>query len=318
VETQDDGQALTASLERVPNCIPLAHVLHRNIRSHHRPMENRLNIRAWLLAACGTLVLQGSIAAARADTLDDIKKKGEMVVGMEAAYVPYEFFKDGKIIGYDCDIAQKIADKIGVKVTFVDTEWNGIIPALYAHKFDVIMSAVTMTKERAEKVSFSMPYGDASVMILLRANDNSIKVADDLSGKPVGSQLGSAPSQVASRFDTKLKAEGKPGFAELKLYDHFPEAYLDLANHRTDAVLNSLSTLQVVMKDQPGKYRMIGGVQDLKAYFGLAFRKDDAALTKLANGVLAEMKSNGELSALQTKWFGATMDSPNEVPAVLP
>jgi polar amino acid transport system substrate-binding protein len=277
-----------------------------------------LNFRAWLVAACGTLVLQGLVVSARADTLDDIQKKGEMIVGMEAAYVPYEFFKDGKIIGYDCDIAQKIADKIGVKVTFVDTEWNGIIPALYANKFDVIMSAVTMTKERAEKVSFSMPYADASAMVLLRANDTADKTAEDLSGKPVGVQLGSAHAQVATRFQDKLKSEGKPGFSEIKLYDHYPEAYLDLSNHRTDAVINSLSTLQVVMKEQPGKYRMIGGVQDIKAYFGLAFRKDDAALTKLANGVLADMKADGELSALQTKWFGGTMDTPNEVPATLP
>lgn len=275
-------------------------------------------MRAWLFAACAAMLFHGFTPAAKADTLADIRKNGVMVVGMEVAYVPYEFFKDGQITGYDCDIAQKIADKIGVKVRFVDTDWSGIIPALYAKKFDVIMSAMTMTKERAEKVSFSMPYGDASVMIFLRANDTSIKTAEDLSGKTIGSQLGSAPAQVAQRFEAKLKSEGKPGFVDLKLYEHFPEAYLDLANHRTDAVLNSLSTLQVVMKEQPGKFRMIDGVQDIKAYFGLAFRKDDANLTDIANTVLAEMKADGELATLQKKWFGATMDSPNTVPAVLP
>jgi polar amino acid transport system substrate-binding protein len=277
-----------------------------------------LNFRAWLIAACGTFVLHGAIASARADTLDDIKKKGEMVVGMEAAYVPYEFFKDGKIVGYDCDIAEKIAAKIGVKVSFLDTDWAGIIPALYAHKFDVIMSGMTMTAERAKRVSFSMPYGDASVMVFLLANNTTIKTAADLSGKTIGSQLGSAPAVVAQKLDAKFKAEGKPGLADIKLYEHFPEAYLDLANHRTDAVLNSLSTLQVVMKEQPGKFRMIGGVQDIKAYFGLAFRKDDERLTKIANEVLGEMKANGELAKLQEKWFGGTMESPNEIPAVLP
>ncbi len=277
-----------------------------------------MNFRAWLIAACGTFVLHGAIASARADTLDDIKKKGEMVVGMEAAYVPYEFFKDGKIVGYDCDIAEKIAAKIGVKVSFLDTDWAGIIPALYAHKFDVIMSGMTMTAERAKRVSFSMPYGDASVMVFLLANNTTIKTAADLSGKTIGSQLGSAPAVVAQKLDAKFKAEGKPGLADIKLYEHFPEAYLDLANHRTDAVLNSLSTLQVVMKEQPGKFRMIGGVQDIKAYFGLAFRKDDERLTKIANEVLGEMKANGELAKLQEKWFGGTMESPNEIPAVLP
>ena len=281
-------------------------------------MENRLKFRAWLIAACATLAVQGVVASARADTLDDIKKKGEMVVGMEAAYVPYEFFKDGKIIGYDCDIAQKIADKIGVKVSFIDTDWAGIIPALYAHKFDVIMSGMTMTAERAQKISFSQPYGDASVIILLRTNETGIKTADDLSGKTIGTQLGSAPAVVAKKFEDKLKAAGKPGFADMKLYEHFPEAYLDLTNHRTDAVLNSVSTLNVLMKEQPGKYKTISGVMDIKAYYGLAFRKDDERLTKLANDVLTEMKTSGELAKLQTKWFGTTMDSPDTIPAVLP
>ncbi len=214
-------------------------------------------------------MLLPALVPAKADTLADIKQKGEMVVGMEVAYVPYEFYQDGKIIGYDCDIAQKIADKIGVKVRFVDTEWAGIIPALYASKFDAIMSAMTMTKDRAEKVSFSMPYSEATTMVLLRANDHATKTAADLAGHAIGSQLGSAPAQVAQRLDDAMKKAGKPGFTDIKLYEHFPEAYLDLANHRTDGVFNSLSTLQVVMKQQPGIFRMIGGVQEIKAYDGL-------------------------------------------------
>ena len=70
---------------------------------------------------------------------------------MEVAYVPYEFFKDGKIIGYDPDIAGLMVPNIGAKAQFIDTAWSGIIPALYAKKFDCIISAMTITKERAEK-----------------------------------------------------------------------------------------------------------------------------------------------------------------------
>jgi len=278
-------------------------------------LENFLKIRTWLLAACATILL---IGAARADAIDDMKKKGEMVVGMEVAYVPYEFFKDGEIVGYDCDIARKIAAKIGVKAVFIDTDWSGIIPALYAHKFDVIMSGMTMTKERAEKVYFSMPYGDASMMIFLRADESRIKGPEDLSGMVVAATLGSAGAGVIERFNAHLKSEGKPGFSDIKLFEHYPEAYLELSNHRADAVLNSLSTLAVVMRDQPGKFKMIGGIQDLKAYFGLAFRQQDGRFRDLANETLAEMKKSGELDALQVKWFGTTMVTPNEIPPVLP
>jgi len=256
--------------------------------------------------------------SAYANTLDDVKKRGEMVVGMEAAYVPYEYFDAGKIVGYDCDLAKAVADKVGVNVRFVDTAWDGIIPALYAGKFDVIMSAMTITKERTQKVSFSMPYGDASNMLLLRASGDPVTTADELGDHGVGAQLGSAGAQVARDFEAKLKGEGKPGYTDLKLYDHYPEAYLDLQNHRIDAVVNSLSSLDVVMKDQPGKYRMIGGIQVIKAYFGMAFRKDDTAMQTAVNEVLAAMKADGSLATLQTKWFGTTMDTPNVMPSMLP
>src|SRR5260221_14065116 len=107
------------------------------------------------LSAVSVLV---SASVASADILDDIKKKGEMVVGMEVAYVPYEFFKDGEVMGYDVDLTRRFADKLGVKGKFVDTEWAGIIPALLASKFDVIISGMTIPPERGQQVNCSMHY----------------------------------------------------------------------------------------------------------------------------------------------------------------
>ena len=184
--------------------------------------------------------------------MDEVKQRGTLIVGMEVAYVPYEFFKDGKIIGYDPDIIEHIVSKLGVKAQLVDTAWNGIIPALYAKKFDVIISAMTITKERAEKVLFSMPYADASNAILLRSGEDRIKTADDLSGKIVGVQMGSAAAGIIKTFEAKLKDKGKPGYADVKQYQHYPEAYQDLINKRIDAVVNSKSTMMVVMRDAPG------------------------------------------------------------------
>ena len=277
-------------------------------------------LRRTVLRGAGTAALLGlaGTRGARADTLDEVKKRGTLVVGMEAAYVPYEFFKDGKIIGYDPDIIDTFIPKLGVKVQLVDTAWNGIIPALYAKKFDVIVSAMTITKERAEKVLFSMPYADASNVILLRAGEDRIKAADDLSGKTVGVQIGSAAAGIIKTFEDKLKAAGKPGYADVKQYEHYPEAYQDLLNKRIDAVVNSKSTMLVVMKDAPGRFKMIGGVSDITAYFGMAFRKEDGALRDFVNGQLAQLKSDGTLAKLQEKWFGATMETPNTVPDILP
>jgi polar amino acid transport system substrate-binding protein len=269
-------------------------------------------------ASTASILSMASIGRARADTLDEVKKRGTLIVGTEAAYVPYEFFKDGKIIGYDPDIADVVVPKIGAKAEFIDTQWSGIIPALYAKKFDCIISAMTITKERAEKVLFSMPYADASNVILLRADEARIKTADDLSGKIVGVQLGSAAAGIIKVFEAKLKAAGKPGYGDVKQYEHYPEAYQDLLNKRTDAVVNSRSTMMVVMRDAPGKFKMVEGVTDITAYFGMAFRKEDTALRDFVNTQLAAMKQDGTLGKLQEKWFGGTMDTPNTVPEILP
>jgi polar amino acid transport system substrate-binding protein len=259
-----------------------------------------------------------SAPVAQATTLDDVKKKGELVIGMEVAYQPYEFFKDGEVIGYDVDIANRFAKSLGIKVKFVDTEWAGVIPALLTKKFDVILSGMTITSERAQKVNFSMTYAEATSVVLVRLDDTSIKTVDDIAGKKVGAQLGSAADKVAKDFETQLKAKGKPGYTDYKLYEHYPEAYVDLSNKHIDAVVNSLSTLQVLIKEQPGKYRTVAGIQNIQAFFGMAFRKDDTDFLKFVNDQFAEMKANGELAALQKKWFGDVMETPNQVPEVLP
>ncbi len=276
-------------------------------------------LRRSLLIGSATVAGLGllPVGVARADTLEEVKKRGILKVGTEAAYVPYEFVKDGKIVGYDPDIIEIMVKNLGVKADIVDTAWAGIIPSLYANKFDCIISAMTITKERTEKVLFSMPYAEATVVLLLRADEARIKSATDLSGKTIGVQLGSAGAGVVKAYEEKLKAAGKPGYVEVKQYEHYPEAYQDLINNRVDAVANSKSTMMVVMKDAPGKFKLIEVVSDITAYCGMAFRKEDAALRDFVNAQLAQLKSDGTLAKLQEKWFGATMATPNTVPDTL-
>ena len=265
---------------------------------------------------CGVAALL-SVSAARADTLDDIKSRGELVVGMEVAFRPYEFVQDGKPVGYDCDIANKLAESLGVKAKFVDTAWNGIIPALYTKKFDIVISGMAMTKERAARIQFSMPYSESGPIVLTRADNTTIHSQDDLSGRAVGTQLGSSTEVFGNALDAKLKAAGRPGFSGFRMYDHFPEAYIDLTNKRIEAVLIGKVSALTLMQAQPGKYA-INGSMGITSYTGMAIRKDDATLAAAANKLLAAMKSDGSLAALQMKWMGATMDTPNTVPDNLP
>jgi polar amino acid transport system substrate-binding protein len=279
-------------------------------------MLRRTLLRA--AGAAGVVTLATPLGARADDIIATIKGRGTLIVGVEAAYVPFCFFKDGKIVGYDPDITALGAAQLGVTLQEVDTAWNGIIPALYEKKFDCIISGMTITKARSEKVLFSMPYADASNVMFLRADDMRFKDGDDMSGKVVGVQLGGAAANVVANFELKLKGKGLAGYKEVKQYEHYPEAYQDLLNKRLDVVVNTVSTLIVVMHDAPGKFKILPGVSDIKAYFGMAFRKEDIALQQVFNTLLGTMKQDGRLAALQKQWFGTTMETPNTVPAVLP
>lgn len=256
--------------------------------------------------------------AATADTLDDIKSRGELVVGMEVAYKPFEFFQDGQVVGFDVDVAKHVADALGVKLKTVDAAWAGILPALLEKKFDVVLSGMTITGDRMKKVSFSQPVAVGSVVFLVRKNDDKITKAEDVSGKIVATQLGSIGDRVAKQFQAKLTAAGKPGYSNFKLYDAFPEAYLELGTGRVDAVAGALPVLQSVVAERPGRYKIVSGIQDIEAYLGMAVRKEDESLLKFVNEQIQVLKRSGKLAQLQLKWFGGSQSVPDAIPANLP
>src|SRR5258706_1429994 len=120
-------------------------------------------ILAFLLALCAH-----AAHAAESPTLDAIKQRGELRVGLEAGYMPFEMLdKGGEIIGFDIDLAHHMARKLGVKLNVVNQGWDGIIPALLTGKFDVTLGGMTITAERARKVEFCDPYITIGQTVLL-------------------------------------------------------------------------------------------------------------------------------------------------------
>ena len=135
-------------------------------------------------------MLVPKFAYAASKSLSDVKASGVLQIGCEATYPPFTFRDAGKIVGYDVDLANLMCASLGVKPEFIDTQWSGVIPALYAGRFDVIMSSMSYRKERLKKVAFSIPYAEASQAMLIRADDASkIISVKDLSGKVHGVKL---------------------------------------------------------------------------------------------------------------------------------
>ena len=273
--------------------------------------------RRTLVGSLGaSLLMTGSRTAFAAPvTLEALKKAGEVRVGCEAAYVPFTYRDTaGKIIGFDVDFATRMFEPIGVKPLFIDTQWSGVIPALYAGRFDMVPT-MSYTKERLERVLFSIPYADASQALLIRSADkDKIKTIADMSGKVLGIKLGSPGETLKTKLEAQLKAERGTGFKDVKTYDDHPAAYLALAQGSVDGVLNTVPTLSVVLRDRPGVYAMVQNVGGSN-WHGYAFRKEDTELAEFMNGRITTMKGNGELAALQDKWFGFRMNLADQIPS---
>ena len=261
-----------------------------------------------------------SASAHSADLLDRIKADKAITIATEARYAPFESVENGKIVGYDVDLMNHILSKNlpGVEVKQLDLPFQGILPGLDAKKFDFVVTAVTVNKQRMDHFAFTVPIAESTVALLKRDSDSTINTLEDLSGKVVGSQAGSGQLQVLQAFDEKLKASGKPGIKEIKQYVSFDEAYADLANKRLDGVAQSLANLGPLIKTRPGVFTTLKPMLGPTTYFGWVGRQgdDSATLVKLFSDGISEANRDGTMKALQQKWFGFVMDVPaDQMPA---
>lgn len=240
-------------------------------------------------------------------TIQQIKERGTLDVGMNAAYPPFEFRKGGKIVGFDPDLIKILAKSLGVKPNMIDTDWGGVIPSLYAGKFDTIISAMTVTEERADAVLFTQPYAEATMTFLTREDRSDIRVASDLEGKVIATQGGSAGQTAVEAWQNDGHS-----FKDVKYFQDMPLAYEALQAGRVDAVVDALPTELVFMKSHPG-YKTVPGFGP-KSYFAIAVRKDSADLCRAFDNQLTKLKENGKLAELQEKWFGNEMTTPDAPP----
>ncbi|EKS71390.1 MULTISPECIES: transporter substrate-binding domain-containing protein [Caballeronia] len=281
-------------------------------------MNKRL--RHLLAALTGALALNAaapSLAHAE-DLLARIKSNKEITIATEARYAPFEYVDNGKIVGYDADLMAYVLKSLpDVKVKQLDLPFQGLLPGLDAKRFDVVVTAVTVNKDRADHFAFTVPVADATTGVLTRSADTSIKAPNDLNGKVVGSQTGSAQLQALMALDKKLKEAGGPGIKQIKQYVAFDEAYADLAVGRLDAVAQSVANLGPLLKSRPGVFAVLPQTIGPKSYFAWVARKDadSAALLKLFSDGIARANSDGTMKKLQEKWFGSTMDVPATLPA---
>lgn len=264
-----------------------------------------------MLAVCAASAV--SLGAHAEDQLAKVKQAGELVVGTEMQFAPFDFLENGQQAGFNKDLFAEVGKELGVKVRFIDLPWPSVLPGLEAGKFDMVGGPLTMTKARAERYAFSLPVADATDALLKRANDAGLKTSADISGKVVGAGKSSAQLEQLKTYIATL-----PKPPEVREYVDNNQAYADLAAGRIAAVANSLTNIAYVAKQRPDTFAVVQPAFGAKVYFAYCLRKDadSKPLLDAFNAALVKLNKDGRLAALQKKWFGTAMDVPTTEPTL--
>lgn len=231
-----------------------------------------------------------------ANTLEKVQKTKKILIGVDDTYPPMEFKDDSnKLVGFDVDVAEAVAKKLGVTIEWMSTSWDGIFTSLSSKRFDVIHSSVSITDERKETMIFTDPYITGGTAIYVKKGNTNIKTSDDLKGKVVGVQAQTTADEVV----TKLGAT-----KEIKKYTGMTEAFLDLENGRVEAVVSDPMVGNYYVSKQPDKFDAPKS-NLTEEPIGVAFRKEDTQLRDAYNKAMSELKADGTLSSISKKWFGS-------------
>ncbi|PKK40016.1 hypothetical protein ABB02_00810 [Clostridiaceae bacterium JG1575] len=265
-------------------------------------MKNMMKKIPALLMAL-TLVVSAAAcsnsAAAGKDRLAQVQETKKLKVGMETTYPPMEFTDEkGSTIGFDVDLMAAIAQKLGVQMDVVPTDFAGITEGLAANRFDVIASGMNITEKRKESVLFSDPYIDAvGLSLILRPEEKDVKKFSDLAGKKIGLQQGSTADEWA---------RSQSNLGEVKEYLSISEALLDLSAGRIQAVVTDNVVGAYYIKKDPKNYQMPKELLEAGP-LGIAIPKDAPELKAQIDAALKTLKAEGTLANLSEKWFGTNI-----------
>jgi len=257
-----------------------------------------------LLCSCILLSLVAVCAFAGDGSWERVKKGGKLAIGLDDAFPPMGYRQaDGKLVGFDIDAAEEVGKRLGIKIEWQPTAWEGVIHSLDAKKFDCIWNGMTITPERAKEVAFTKPYIMDGQIAVVNFKEKRFKGLKDLKGVKAGTQKGSSGLEAVKKLPTAP--------AELKEYEDYPKALLDLEAGRIDVVVVDNVTGRDMIAKRPGKFKILPGMIS-KEPFGVAFRKDDAGLREKVQQTLDKMVKDGSLAKISRKWFAEDITNPKK------
>ncbi|HEX6461847.1 MAG TPA: basic amino acid ABC transporter substrate-binding protein [Candidatus Saccharimonadales bacterium] len=215
-----------------------------------------------------------------------------LVIGTDATFEPLEYVdENNKLAGYDIDLANKLGEELGAKVTFKNIPWDDIFKALEDKEVDMIISSVTITDERKKLYDFSESYLNAGQIIMTQKDNTTITSAESLKGKRIAVQEQTTNETEALKYTS----------SELVIrYPDFIQAVKALVDGKADAILSELSGAKKIITDNPTLKIASEPITD--EYYGVVFRKGDTNRQKI-NKALSTLKANNTLTDLKEKWL---------------
>ncbi len=250
---------------------------------------------------CLTMVLFLALAALPAfaedgDLLSRIQQKGEIVIATEGAWAPWTYHDENDtLVGFDVEVAQAIAAKLGVTATFVETEWDGIFAGLDAQRYDIAANGVEITDERSEKYDFSTPYGYIRTALVVRGDNDTIHSFEDLNGKKT-------TNSIASTYMILAESYGATAVG----VDTLDQTIQMVLSGRADATLNAEVSVYDYLSVHPDANIKIVALTEEASQVALPVRKGEDSATLLAaiNQAIEELANEGELTRISEKYFG--------------
>lgn len=250
-----------------------------------------------VLTACGTT--QKSAQPAKQETqsknlLEKIKAEGKIKIGTEGTYAPFTYHDGaGKLTGFDVEIAEEVASRLGVKAEFIETQWDGMFAGLDSNRFDLIANQVGITPERQVKYDFSESYIVTKPVLIVRNDNDTIKTFDDLKGKKSAQSLTSNLLDIAKSYG-----------AEIVGVEGFNQAIDLLTSKRADATVNDKLSYLDLKKQKPDSPLKVVAEIDAPVKNGFMFRKGNKELVEAINQAISDMKNDGTYLSISQKYFG--------------
>ena len=248
-------------------------------------------------AALAALMIVGGSAIATA------KEWTKVRIATEGAYAPFNYVTpDGELAGFDVDIAKALCAEMKVECTIVKQDWDGMIPALLARKFDAIVAQMSITEERKKRVAFTDKYSNIGTRALVRKGSGIEVTEAGLAGKKIGVQR----ETIQDKFLTAKFGN----VAEIVRYPSQDEANLDMVAGRVDMLFaDPVSLEQNLLKGQWGKdFEFVGPEFRDPEWFGsgtgIAIRQDNPELVEMFNKAIVAIRADGTYQAIAARYFG--------------